>query len=505
MTDALALDRLTKRFAGVLALNELSITVESGEVRAVVGENGAGKSTFVKTLAGYHRPDSGGARLWGKEISWPVADPSEHGIAVLHQDLALAEDLTVAENISLLSGRGKRLLLPTARKEEAAVARQLAERFDQTFNVRQKVGRLTPAEKAMVAVLRAIRELDRRGHARSLVILDEPFAALFGDEVRRLMRFIRGVIEDGSSVILIDHHLEHVLDVADSVTVLRNGAAVGTYKAETVDSKALVNLMLGYELSRPSVAVEQASPSDRADCPRLSVKGLAGRSVRGLTLQVGAGEIVGLTGLTGMGSEDVPYLIAGTAPSQRGDVHVDGIEVSGRPPERRRGGIVLVPGSRASGLWLDGSAMENVLLPTAREHMKRFGFRRRQEKAAALELMRRFEVHPPDPGLKLAAFSGGNQQKLLIAKWLQVNPRVLLIHGPSHGVDAGGRQAVHAMIRGAAADGAAVVVASDDAEELTQLCSRVLIFRDGRVATVLTGDGINEPEILAKREKKVDQ
>jgi ribose transport system ATP-binding protein len=496
MESALQVSGLSKHFAGVLALDAVSVTVEPGQIHAIIGENGSGKSTFVKILGGYHTPEPGGVvSLWGEELSFPVVSPQHHGMAIVHQDLGLVDDLSVWENLGVGMSYGARMFSPFSRQAEEAIVRELSEQFGHTLDPRAKVGTLTRVEKSIVAIVRAIRELGVRGQDH-LIILDEPTAALPRTEVERLLRFMRDLASKGAAVIFISHHLQEVMDCADVVTVFRSGRTVGTYPISEVSPGELVHLMLGYAVEELEISTREIPRLDGT--PLVSVSGLSGTVVSDLSFEVRAGEVVGVTGLSGMGQEELPYLLTGAAAPRAGQVFIEGVPVIKGLKGAIAAGMVLVPANRArDGIWLDATATENVTLPVlgklGRPYLRSKGAERRQTES----LMRRLGARPLDPSLRISAFSGGNQQKLLMAKWLQTEPRVLVLHAPTQGVDAAGRRDVLHITQEAAQRGAAVILCTDDSEEIMPICQRVIVLRDGRIATTLVHSELTEHALLA--------
>lgn len=501
-SDAITVERLSKAFGATQALDGVSFTVAPGEVRALIGQNGAGKSTLVKIFGGYHAPDAGEISLWGNKLRLPISNPASHGVAIVHQDLGLVDELSVWENIGVGTSFDGKLLAPLSKRAARSKVRKLIARFDQPFGPDDKVGSLEPAQRSIVAILRAIGEMDAHDRAETLLILDEPTSRLFGEDVERLLDFIRLIAGAGSSVILVEHHLQHVLDAAHSVTVLRSGQVVGTYPVGEVSIPELVHLMLGYEAGHVTASAPSPGRSDAA--PALSVNGLSGNVVTELSFSAGLGEVVGVTGLAGMGQEEIPYLLAGATKRASGEVMVEGKAVGPSLRDALRNKMVLVP-NRAEGIWLEATATENVTLPVLNEVGSALRMVRSRQEGRTAALLEEFDVTPRDPTLPMSAFSGGNQQKVLLAKWLQTKPRVLLLDSPTRGVDAGGRIAVLQLIRNSASAGCAVVIASEDAEELTEVCDQILVLRDGELIATLREAELSVPNILAVRERKASR
>lgn len=500
MSDpVVALEKVSKSFDGVTVLHEVDLAILPGEVHGLVGENGSGKSTLVKILAGMHTPDRGArVRLRGRTVPLPVRDPLRHGLAVVHQDLALVASMSVADNVGIATGFERPLAAPIDRRREARIVGELAASFGLALDPNRPVGELSPAERAVVAILRALRGLGE-GRRGSAIVLDEPTAALPRGESLRLLELLRRLARNGTAVLYVSHRLSEVLALCDRISVLRNGRLVATRDAARSHQPEIARLMLGYELG-------DFYPDKRAgarETVRLEVRDLSGGAVRGVSLEVGAGEILGVTGLAGMGHDDLPYLVAGGRKRRAGTVSVDGRLVDGRPVDgsvrsAKRAGVELVPGDRQrDALWLGGTVAENLTLPRLGELWRGLRIRPKRELELAAREMRRFGVQPPAPSLEIAKLSGGNQQKVVLARSLWRSPRVLLLHEPTQGVDVGAKKEILGVVRGAAAGGAAVVVCSSDFEEVAQLCHRVLILRYGTVSAALGPGDISEDRILA--------
>lgn len=495
MSDALVVKGLSKSFAGVTALAPLDLTIPAGQVHALVGQNGCGKSTFVKSLTGYHKPDSGEVSVFGRELHLPVHSAGEHGIAVIHQDVGLVSTMTVLENLGANAKYGARLLGPVRVSSEREIYARLFDRLGVTVPLDALVGDLSPAEHALVGIVRAMR-LMSSDVEQHLFILDEPTAYLNRAEAVRVTSFMRRVAELGSSVIFISHRLGEVLEYCDAVTVLRDGEKVLSTTTEGLSRGNLVAHMLGRRLHEfyptPPVVPEQAKP-------RLVASGISGDIVTDLSLEVRSGEIVGVTGLAGMGQEELPHLLSGGKASSAGSVTVVGAgEVTGSVKAAIRAGLAMIPGNRhRDGCWLDATAAENITLPSLdrfRGRDRRVSWRR--ERATAVELLERAGVRPMAPDHQMRQFSGGNQQKIVFGKWLFQEPDVLLLDEPTQGVDAGAGRELLDRVAELAAKGTAVVVFSGDHEQIAAICHRVLVLDHGRVIAELSGEGLDEARLL---------
>ena len=482
-------------FGGVAALRGVDFTAYGGEVHALLGQNGSGKSTLVKVMTGIHHPETGARmRIWGEEVSLPLAAAHESGIAVIHQDLGLVESMTVAENMGVASGYGRSALAPFSMGAERRRTRELLDELGLDVGPDTLVSDLPPASRATVAIARAMRVL--REHRENFVfILDEPTAYLSAEESTQVVRLMRSVADSGSAVIFISHRLQEVAAVADRVTVLRDGLVVDSLTREAIDTRRIIEGMLGQKLER----AYPDPPPEPSGTPSLVVEDLAGERVQGLTFSARPGEIVGIAGLVGMGQDEVPQLLSGAAPTRSGTVRLRDRDLTRLDVHARiREGVSFVPGNRQrDGVWLEARASENLaILPDMRRSM--LSLRRgRREDSRAGELMRAFGVRPPDPQLLARQFSGGNQQKVVLAKWMSHDVALLLLDEPTQGIDAGAKFEVLSTVCDAAAAGAVVVIASGDYEQLAQVCHRVLVMRFGVVIDELSGDRLTETEIAA--------
>ena len=481
----LRIEGMIKDFPGNRALDQVSLDVHSGEIVAVVGHNGSGKSTLVKILAGVYTSDGGTATL-----------STEDGVAtelnIVHQDLGLAGELTAIENLGITRYQGAESFAPFNRKQERAKARALIGRFGEPFDVDVPISRLAPAQRSIIGIARA---LDGWKHPRNVLILDEPTEALHASEVRVLFDAVKKLAADGAGVIFISHRLDEVLDLADRVVVLRDGKKVADESRATLDHDRLVSYVTGI----PVGEAEHGESAREHGEVVLDIKGLTGEVLQGIDLQVSAGEVVGVAGVLGSGREALPAMIFGSL-----DAAVDSFTLAGRPYDRRwpkesiRRGMAFVPGDRAKlGSVRPMTARENVTLPELKSLTGGLGaISVTRERAHTATLVQKYDVKPPRAEQVFAQFSGGNQQKIVFAKWLRNEPQVLLLEEPTQGVDIGAKQAIYDAIDTAAAGGAAVLVCSSEAKELVRLCDRVLVLRDGRIAAELAGDELTETRLV---------
>jgi ribose transport system ATP-binding protein len=493
----LVVDGVSKSFRDRRVLDDVSLTVDRGELLALAGHNGSGKSTLVKILAGYHRPDPGGAIFLDRI---PIEENSD-GAAFVHQDLALVDSATVMENICLASYPQHRWgginWRQTRRQVRSALAR-LA--LDVPMDV--MVGTLDPTTKALIAIARAFGSLEEHGHG--LLVLDEPTAYLPEDGADRLFALIKTVCERGYGVVLVTHSLKDITDRTDSVVVLRDGKCVYHGSSRDLPLPELVDMVVVQAIMPPAHDGEVAKATQGPTPPRvaLRVKNLEIGNVRIEELSVARGEIVGITGLVGSGYAAPLYAIFdGRHRGARGEAEFNGSNFDLRktaPSLMVRNGVALIPGDRlAHGGVQSGTIRENATLLSL-DRVRRRGYRigRGAEAQFAADMMKRYGVANADPNDNLERLSGGNQQKMILGKWLAADPSILLLDEPTHGMDVGACQAVYEMIRQACRRGVSPVLASGDSDVLTELCDRVVVMRRGRVVATLAGSEITEGNIV---------
>jgi ABC-type sugar transport system ATPase subunit len=486
--DPVQLDirEVSKTFGGTRALDDVSIAVARGTVHAFVGENGAGKSTLGRIVAGVLAPDSGVLILAGTPVAF--ASPRQaldRGVALVAQELALVPRLTVAENV-FLGVEPSRAGLIDRRGLDAAYRRLAADAgFDLAATTR--VADLPLAQQQQVEILRAL------ARNAQLIVFDEPTAALSAEDAARFRIVVRSLATTGRTVLLISHFLPEVLDLADTVSILRDGRVVQTGPAATETEASLITGMLGRSLGRIFPAKVPAPP----DAPIvLDVEGLEARGVRGVSLTVRAGEIVGLAGLIGAGRSELARAIYGAAPSSSTRLMVGGAGVGQRPQSALSAGVALIPESRKDeGLVLGRSVRENVSL----SHLgafSRFAVVRRRAESTAVRTALATVGAPDRPEAPAVTLSGGNQQKLLYARAFLGRPRLLIADEPTRGVDIGSKRDIYEHLVSLASSGCAILLVSSEIEELLGLAHRIIVMRAGTIAGELQGDLISEEAIL---------
>ena len=491
--ELLRMEGVRKTFPGVVALDGVDFDLRRGEVHVLLGENGAGKSTLIKMLSGAHRPDGGRILVDGSPVRVNGAQDAERlGIATIYQEFNLVPDLTVAENIFL--GRQPRRFGMIDRKAMDERAAELLARVGLDVSPRARVRDLGIARLQMVEIAKAL-SLDAR-----VLIMDEPTAVLTTEEVDKLFRIVRTLRADGVGIVFITHHLEEIAALGDRVTVLRDGRSVTQVPAGT-DRDELVRLMVGR-------SIEQQYPRERGDAgePLLKVRGLTRNGAfQDIGFEVRAGEVVGLAGLVGAGRTEVVRALFGADPYDSGTV-----EVLGRPLPRHdvvaamRAGIGLVPEDRkGQGLVLDGSVQENLGLVTLRSATRAGLVDRAGQRRAAAGVAERLAVRMAGLDQRVRTLSGGNQQKVVIGKWLLADSRVLILDEPTRGIDVGAKVEIYQLINELTASGHAVLMISSDLPEVLGMSDRVLVMAQGRIAGELTAREATQDAVMALAVKDV--
>lgn len=501
-TPVLSLRAVSKSFGGVAALRGVDLDVMSGEVHGLLGHNGSGKSTLIKILSGFHDPEPGGTlALNGNSVRLPLPPGGfrDQGIAFVHQDLALIDSLSVVENLRI--GRiASTSQLHINWGREAKKTSDLLHEFGIDASPWTEVGQLPAWQRPLLAIVRAVDEMRTAiasdPQRRGLLVLDEPTATLSETGIKQLFDVVRQVARDGHGVLFVSHDLDEVVELTDQLTVLRDGQVAGSATTGEVTNDQLVEMIVGAAL----VQKEVSSPGPPGEM-RARIHGLFGPSVEHFDLELRAGEIVGLTGLVGSGYEDIGPVIFGALPGG------GKIDVKGRTHDLTRMtprtavamGIGFVPGDRLKqGCISSLTAMENVGTPVVRRFWRRGRIDISTMREHTRSLMTELGTNPSRPDLDLDAFSGGNQQKILLAKWLQLDPSILILIEPTQGVDVGARSAILDLVRNCAAEGTAVLCASSDQDQLAELCHRVVVMRRGRVGSELSASDVTKDLISSE-------
>jgi len=471
--------KLNKAFGATQALRDFDLDLAAGEIHALLGENGAGKSTFIKVLAGIHVPDTGTVSHRGLDAT---TAEGRRGIAFIHQDLGLVDSLSVAENFALVTGYMGRGGLANWRKIHNVAEQSLA-RLGASLDPDESVGELSPADKSAVAIARALSmDVD-------VLVLDEPTATLPAGEVRRLFAVLDRLRAEHAGIIYVSHRLGEVLEIADRVTVMRDGRWEATIAASDVSERELGRLIIGHDLASHD---DVRPPVDLATTVVLNARGLRSHSLRPLDLHLKAGEVVGCTGLKGAGHEDIGRVIFGLT-GEATSINVDGRAVPPESPEQAlRSAISYVVGDRKQGLAATLTLAENLFLnPRALLNNPT------RERARTGPILRRYGVRPPDPDRPIEQLSGGNAQKVAVARALESRPRVLILDEPTAGIDVGARDELYRLIDSTLETGTCVLVISTDYDEIVRLCDRVLVFQRGAVTASLEHGEITRAALAA--------
>jgi len=491
MTPALTVTNMSKSFGGPLVLDSANLSIEPGEIRALVGENGSGKSTLIKILAGFHVPDGGSAEVHGQALHLGHGEASEAlGLRFVHQDLGLVNNLDAVDNIALGAGYPSFRGGIRWRQERKRTRAALAE-LGYDFDVRRPAGDLAMSERTALAVARAMAP---RATPAKVLILDEPTANLPAAEAERLFRLARRVADSGVAVMFVSHHFDEVFGLAQSVTVLRDGKLVITRPVAGMTEDNLIELVIGRQLEHVEHDAKAAEKREVV----LQISGLGCDVLNNVDLLVHAGEIVGVAGITGSGRDEVaPALFGGT--DRTGEAKINGAVVPKLRPDRAMAmGMGLVPAQRlANAAFITETLRGNITIVRPGIHWRGGILRKGPERADVRKWLDRLDVRPRNSEFTMADLSGGNQQKVVLARWLRMEPKVLVLDEPTQGVDVGAKSDIHKLVDEAAAQGTAVLVVSTDHEELVRLCHRVLILRRGRIADEFSGARMDHDLITA--------
>jgi len=485
----LALRDITKRFGGVTALDRVSFDLRAGEIHALLGENGAGKSTLIKVLGGIHRADEGQILMNGGPVEvGGVAAADRLGIRIIHQELSLASNMTVAENIFL--GREPHRFGFVRHGAMAEAAAELVEHLGlhEIRDVRRPVSSLSVAHRQLVEIARALAT------SACILVLDEPTSALSEAETAALFKTLRRLRAQGVGIIYISHRLEEIMQLADRITVLRDGHTVGTRPIGEVDQRELVRWMVGRD-----VVDYFHRPPQGSGGIALEVTGLCNDRVHEVTFSVREGEVLGIAGLVGSGRTEMARALFGIDKVASGQVSMGGDPVSIRcPGDALRAGMVLIPEDRqGQGLVMIQTVAFNLALPWVKKWNPSFmpdpGLRR----ALVNRAIQGFAIKVADPEQAITGLSGGNQQKVLVSRWMEHRPRVLILDEPTRGVDVGAREEMFRILAGLVSEGMAVVLISSDLNEVLNMSHRVAVYRDGRILKTLPAEETGMEEIMS--------
>ena len=486
----LEISNVSKTFPGVKALDKVQFDIYPGEVHALVGENGAGKSTLIKILSGVQPPDDGAKIvISGQEtVLHDPMDAIKKGISVIYQDFSLFTNLTVAENIGIneIIEKNQKVL---HWQEVNAKAEKALEFLKSDINPKTIVGNLSVAKQQMVAIATAVAQ------EAKMIIMDEPTSALSKKEVERLYEIIDDLKAQNIAIMFVGHKMDELFHVADRFTVFRDGQYVNTVNAKEVTEQDLVAMMVGRKIEGKSYAnLEEKGPAV------LTVKGLSKKgNFKDINFEVRQGEVLGVTGLVGAGRSETAQAIFGLTSIDSGQVFIDGKEVHIKSPaDALKMGIAYVPESRQTqGLVLPKTIRENILLPQLDKYANKFGILNNKEmEDATNKWIDMLDVRPNNPDLTAMSLSGGNQQKVVLAKWISTQAKVLIVDEPTNGVDIGAKDEIHKILRNLASQGMAVIVISSELPEILTVSDRIMVMRRGRVSGFLDNKDLTQEMIM---------
>ena len=485
---------LAKSFSGQLALKGVDLELVAGEVHALLGQNGCGKSTLIKCLAGFYEPDDGAELLIdGEPVALPYtpAKAASLGLVFVHQDLGLIPTLSIAENFALTRKYDVGQLAPIRwRALRRRAVEELTALGHADLDPRTIVGDLPVASQTIVAIARA---LGAAGEGARVLVLDEPTAALPDSEAETLFAAVRKVVDSEVAVLYVTHKLDELGAFVDRATILRDGENVDTVNVSDTDTQTLVRLIVGRDVETVGHGSEPVPESDAI----LSVEVLSGKRLDGVTFAIRPGEIVGVAGMLGSGRSELARILFGAQPASSGSIALRGRILGRHSPQRAvAAGIALIPEDRRrDGGLLDMSVGQNLTITSVRRFWKRGRISSASERSRVRELIREHDVRPTTPTRKFRVLSGGNQQKVVIAKWLETHPDILIFDEPVQGVDVGARAEIFGMIAAAAARGAAVVLISSEIEQMIALSHRVLVLRNGRLVADWPTSGLTSHRV----------
>jgi ABC-type sugar transport system ATPase subunit len=486
----LSANQISKSFPGVRSLDRVDFSLDAGEVRALVGENGAGKSTLIKCIAGAYTPDEGEMTFDGKKAEWSTPhDARRAGIHVIYQELVLFPDMTVAQNIFADNQPRNRVGLMDRRAMRRGAARVLGE-IGAAIDPDARIKSLSVADQQMVEIARALTSQAK------LVVFDEPTAVLGGPEVDLLFNMIRGLKKRGVAVIFISHRLDEVFEIADSATVLKDGRLVGTRPIGELDHGRLVAMMIGRELA--DIYPPKPAEPPAGDIVLAASDIWSGSRVKGVSLEVRRGEIVGLAGMVGAGRTEVAHAIFGSEPLDRGTVQIGSQRHTRHAPRQliAAGVGFLTEDRKGEGLFMLLDIAANISAPLLSRVTRQFRIDRGLERRIANEQIAKYAIAAPGASSMVVNLSGGNQQKVLLGRWISSGHLALILDEPTRGVDVGAKMEIYRIIRELAAKGVAILMISSELPEIIGLCDRVVVMCEGRKTGELAGGEITEEAIL---------
>ena len=486
----LEMTNISKTFPGAKVLDRIDIRVKPGEVRALMGENGAGKSTLIKILGGIYSmdPGDGEIRINGEPVKInSVQDAKANGISIIHQEISLADNMTVFDNLFMGAERMKTLFIDD--KRMIREAQQVIDDMDMQIDVRSKVSELSIAKQQMVEITRAIMFNAR------LIVMDEPTSSLTSVEIEHLFEQIARLKAQGIAIIYISHRMDEIFRIADSISVLRDGHLIGTDEACNLDQNKLVSMMVGREITEVYHRESRPEIGEVA----LEVKNLKNKYLKDVSFQLRKGEILGFSGLVGAGRSETARAIFGIDPLQSGEISIDGKAVRIRSArDAIANGIGFVPENRKlEGLFLTGSIEDNMTYPVLEKFMGIVGMNQTKRQAIVDHHVHDLAIKMTSTRQAVGQLSGGNQQKVLVSKWLATEPKILILDEPTRGIDVGAKAEIYQLIFALAQKGIAIMLISSEMDEIINLSDRIVVMHEG----VISGEVENDPENRASQEE----
>lgn len=482
MEPILSASNISKSFIGVRALNNIDITINAGEIHCLAGENGCGKSTLVKCISGVYTPDEGTIQIEGQTCgSMTPIEAMNHGIQVIYQDLSLFQHMTVAENIAISKLKFENTKIINW-KTIKAIAKEQLDKIGVTMDLDETVGEISMANKQMVAICRALAQNAK------ILFMDEPTTALTKTEVSHLMKVMLELKKKGLAIVFISHKLDEVFEVADKITIFRNGNKIGDFNSSDLDEKSLSYYMTGREIEYP-----RYHRTYKDNTPILSVEHLTRKGqYEDMSLTVRPGDIIGLTGLLGSGRTELAMSLFGLNKTQAGVIKVNGKEVDiNSPMVAKKYGIALLPEDRSrEGLFIERKIKENISAPIIDTICKKGIVNRKKENEIAEKYVEKLKVRTPSIETVVGTLSGGNQQKVVISKWIATSPKVFIMDTPTVGIDIGSKAEIYEQIHKFADEGMAIILISDEIQEVMANCNRVLVMAHGKCVVELSEEDL---------------
>lgn len=482
MEPILSASNISKSFIGVRALNNIDITINAGEIHCLAGENGCGKSTLVKCISGVYTPDEGTIQIEGQTCgSMTPIEAMNHGIQVIYQDLSLFQHMTVAENIAISKLKFENTKIINW-KTIKAIAKEQLDKIGVTMDLDETVGEISMANKQMVAICRALAQNAK------ILFMDEPTTALTKTEVSHLMKVMLELKKKGLAIVFISHKLDEVFEVADKITIFRNGNKIGDFNSSDLDEKSLSYYMTGREIEYP-----RYHRTYKDNTPILSVEHLTRKGqYEDMSLTVRPGDIIGLTGLLGSGRTELAISLFGLNKTQAGVIKVNGKEVDiNSPMVAKKYGIALLPEDRSrEGLFIERKIKENISAPIIDTICKKGIVNRKKENEIAEKYVEELKVRTPSIETVVGTLSGGNQQKVVISKWIATSPKVFIMDTPTVGIDIGSKAEIYEQIHKFADEGMAIILISDEIQEVMANCNRVLVMAHGKCVVELSEEDL---------------